>query len=776
MMRSWLDRARRHATGFRMTLGTRLLLVLVSIVAASTVITVALQERALRDDLERAAHARLERTSTLVGHLVDTHLAAQRDRLGAIASTPQFLANLESGHAATLSHFAAELAERHDIATISFVSTIGDEVAGQGDDALRAAARQRALREARRGTSGPAEADASVATLIDHDGRLYAVSSVPIHEATITVGRLVAATPIAAAQLAAWSKLVRAKVSIGPVTADDRLSAGVRPAGSLQVRVSTTFETEHRALANSRRWLLFGGLLGLALGSAASIVLARSLVRPIRGIQDATRRIGEGDVRFRLDEDRRDEVGDVARAINGMLDGLDRNIRERMRAEKRLSHTERHDALTGLANRRLLAERLTTALRDDGPIAVLACGLDRFKTINDSLGTSAGDTVLIETARRLRRCVASAGDRVTLGRAGDASFVVVAPEAATQGDATALAGAILDAIAEPFDVDGEEVAMRASIGIVRAPDDADDAETLLRYADMAMARAREQGGNAHASYADSMQECATTRLALESGIRDALENDAFDVLYQPKLDLHSRRVTGVEALIRWSDPERGAISPAQFIPIAEENGAIVPIGEWVLRKAIEQALEWQRDGLPRLRVGVNVSACQIDADGDFVDRVRGLLDETGLEPGLLDLEITEGALLADEQAAIDVFGRLRALGVGVSLDDFGTGYSSLSYLQRLPIDTLKIDRSFLHDADTCGDGEVLIGSIIEMAKVLELRVVVEGVETMRQRRFLERAGCDEIQGFLISGPVDAKQAATIVRRRKPRAKRPRARA
>ncbi len=782
-MTRWVDPLRRRFAALRTTLGTRLLLVLVSVVSASTIFTVALQDSALRGDLERAARTRLDHTARFVGHLVETHLAGQRDRLGAISSTPQFLANLESEHTATLSHYATELAERHGADVIAFVSPGGDTLAASGDEALRAATRRAAVCEAQRGAGEDAAVDADVATLLAHDGALYAVASTHVRGPSESAGRLVAATRIDAARLAAWSDLVRARVTIEPSQVDTTLSACVRPAGTLQVRVSTTFDTERLALANSRRWLLLGGLIGLALGSAASIVLARSLVRPIQRIQEATRRIGDGDTRFRLDEGRRDEVGDVARAINGMLDGLERNVRDRVRAEERLGHVVRHDALTGLGNRRFLREHVATALGSSRAVAVLACGLERFKVINESLGSHAGDAVLVEFARRLRQCTQGpepvgepARERVAVTRSGDAAFTLVFTEPDGRDEIVRLAQSVLDAIAEPFAIDGEDVAIHVHLGIARAPDDATDAETLLRNADMAMAHAKAGSGDRHAFYADSMQEIAVTRRTLETRLHDALSNDEFEVLYQPKLDLHTRRVGGVEALVRWRDPERGEISPAEFIPIAEESGAIVRLGDWVLQRAIDQALAWQAAGLPPLRVGVNVSARQIDATEDFADHVAAHLARSGLDPTLLDLEITEGALLADERAGIAVFERLRRLGVGLSLDDFGTGYSSLSYLQRLPVDTLKIDRSFLHDPDANGDNEVLIESIIEMAKVLDLRVVVEGVETMRQRRFLERIGCDEIQGFLISPPVRAKEAATIVRRRKPRTKKTASRA
>ena len=353
---------------------------------------------------------------------------------------------------------------------------------------------------------------------------------------------------------------------------------------------------------------------------------------------------------------------------------------------------------------------------------------------------------------------------------GGDEFTLLLTDIEDRAQIEGLADRILESLADPFELRGQELTLSASLGITLSPDDAKDVETLLKNSDMAMFRAKSQGGRSYEFYADSMQEIAAKRLAMEVKLQRALENDEFELLYQPKVNLKTGQATGVEALLRWRNAEEGLVGPDDFIPIAEETGAIVPIGEWVLRKAIEQALEWQNEGLPSVRIAVNVSARQIEHRGGFVQMVADLLEETGLDPRLLDLEITEGALLRDEDAAIALFEKLQALGVGLSLDDFGTGYSSLSYLQRLPVDTLKIDRSFIQGVDSNPEAAALIGSIIAMAKILHLKVVVEGVETKKQRRFLEELGCDEIQGFLFSKPVSAEKAAAILRRKPSRRK------
>jgi len=558
---------------------------------------------------------------------------------------------------------------------------------------------------------------------------------------------------------------------------DDLLSMPARALGSLAFRVTTTFDAEARALANSRRNIFTGGMLGLALACAASLFLARNLVRPIQAIQKATERIGNGDLDFRLEMDRGDEVGDVAQGLNLMLDHLQKNIQERLKFEKQISHLAYHDSLTGLGNRLLLRERLATALEnqrsENSSVAVIFMDLDRFKNVNDTMGHTAGDELLTKVAKRLHACVEAIdiadGDgevETLLARLGGDEFTLLLSDVANRQQVESLAEKILESLSAPFDLRGQKVSLSASLGIALSPDDAQDVETLLRDSDMAMFHAKNQGGRGYEFYADSMEEIAAKRLDLEHRMQQALERDEFVLYYQPKVDVITGLVTGVEALLRWIDPERGIVGPDEFIPMAEETGVIIPIGDWVLKQAMQQLVTWQQEGLPAMRVAVNVSVRQIDPRLDFVGKVVSLLEETGLDPKLLDLEITEGALLSDEETAIPMFQQLRNLGVGLSLDDFGTGYSSLSYLRRLPIDTLKIDRSFIQCIDTNPADAALVGSIIAMARVLGLRVVVEGVETRAQQSFLVELGCDEIQGFIFSQPISAEQTTEILRHKK----------
>ena len=764
----------------KMSLGTRLLIVLVSIASISTLLTVAMQDSALSRDLEAAARARLERASDTASQILEDHLWEQVERYRAIAHTPQFVANLESDHVPTLTHYAAELAKSHKAAVILFVDKEGKEIAGFGPSDLRAQVRPGTIagRIAAVATSGskgvgqPPRGD-----YLTFEGSPWSRASIPLRLGAVPLGRLVSVEAVTQQDLLAWSRLCSATLSFGPKREENALSMPARALGPYQFRVATTFDAEARALANSRRNLFTGGLLGLALACAASLFLARNLVRPIRAIQRAALRIADGDLESRLRMDRGDEVGEVARALNLMLDHLQDNIRERLRFEKQISHLAYHDSLTGLGNRLLLREKLTTALEriqgQDSAVAVIFMDLDRFKNVNDTMGHTAGDELLTMVAQRLDDCVravdfAAEGSHVEtlLARLGGDEFTLVLTDVTRRSQIETLAESILESLSMPFDLRGQEVTLSASLGIALAPHDAQDVETLLRDSDMAMFHAKNQGGRGYEFYADSMEEIAAKRLDLENRLQRALEKDEFELFYQPKVDVQSGCVTGVEALLRWRDPRRGLICPDEFIPMAEETGVIIPIGDWVLREAMEQMKSWQDEGLPPLRVAVNVSARQIDPRLDFVGKVERLLAETGLDPKLLDLEITEGALLTDEETAIPMFQQLRNVGVGLSLDDFGTGYSSLSYLRTLPIDTLKIDRSFIQCVDTNPSDAALVGTIIAMARVLGLRVVVEGVETRNQQAFLVELGCDEIQGFLYSEPISAEETTAILREKK----------
>ena len=436
--------------------------------------------------------------------------------------------------------------------------------------------------------------------------------------------------------------------------------------------------------------------------------------------------------------------------INPLVRRLMFEVRERKLAEERLSHIANHDALTGLPNRTLLFDRLRQTMADanrhDSLLAVMFLDLDRFKVINDTLGHEAGDRLLKAVAARLRLC-ARAGD--TIARLGGDEFTLVITAIKHVDDAARVAQKVLDSLARPLRVDERELFVTASIGITLYPFDSDDMETLLKNADIAMYRAKEQGRNNFQFYTAEMNARALERLALESALRKALEREEFRLYYQPQIDLRSGEVFGMEAVLRWQHPELGLVPPAQFVPLAEETGLIVPIGEWALRTACAHNKAWQDAGLPRLRVAVNLSARQF-RQRQLGDVILQVLDETGLSPHYLGLELTESIVMQQAVLTDTILDMLHSRGVEIAIDDFGTGYSSLSYLKRFPIDVLKIDRSFVRDINSDPNDAALCNAIVGMGHSLGMRVVAEGVETATQLQFLADNDCDGVQGYYFS--------------------------
>jgi len=446
----------------------------------------------------------------------------------------------------------------------------------------------------------------------------------------------------------------------------------------------------------------------------------------------------------------------------------------RRKAEERIRHLAAYDELTGVVNRNMFGQRLNHALvrarRDNQQFAILFLDLDRFKNINDTLGHEAGDIVLKETGQRLSGCLRESD---TVGRFGGDEFVILLEAMPQPTHSAVVAQKILAAIARPFTFDGQHFQITASIGISTYPGDSEDPQNLLKNADIAMYRAKEQGKNNYQFYSAQMNIHTRERLAMESTLRGALERDEFVLHYQPKIDLGSRRVVGMEALVRWQHPASGLIPPAQFIPIAEETGLIVPIGEWVMRTACAQSKSWREQGLPPLRIAVNLSPRQFAHEGLLLD-VKKILSEAGLDSAALELEVTEGMVMHDPEHAAIVLGELKTAGVTLSIDDFGTGYSSLSYLKRFPIDSLKIDRSFVKDLPLDAEDAAITQAIIVMAHSLGLKVIAEGVETEAQAAFLRMYGCDEAQGYHFSKPVPAHEIARLLLDSAGAAKRPKA--
>lgn len=423
----------------------------------------------------------------------------------------------------------------------------------------------------------------------------------------------------------------------------------------------------------------------------------------------------------------------------------------------KMSYITEHDYLTDLPNRFLLNDRLrqavVLALRHGTRIALLFLDLDRFKHINDTLGHPIGDRLLTEIAQRLKR---STHDTDTVSRHGGDEFIILLQEVSDSVGIARIAAQVLKSITEPYFIDSHEIHISASIGISICPEDGEDADTLIRHAEVAMYQAKSQGRNNYQFFTRRIHERALQRFALEGNLRRAIAREEPALYYQPKLNIAERRVIGAEVLMRWHDRSNKWVPPTQFIPIAEESGLIIPIGEWVLRKACEQNRAWQDAGYVPMPIAVNVSAVQF-REKNFVDLVARVLHETGLEPRYLELELTESVTMQDLELTVSLLETLKCMGVGLSIDDFGTGYSSLSYLKRFPIDTLKIDRSFVQDVVTDPDDAAITCAIISMAKSLKQKVIAEGVETAEQFEFLRDKGCDEIQGFYFSEPLTAQE-------------------
>ena len=431
-----------------------------------------------------------------------------------------------------------------------------------------------------------------------------------------------------------------------------------------------------------------------------------------------------------------------------------------------MTHSAQHDYLTGLPNRMLLNDRIGRAIaaapRHRNHVVVLFLDIDGFKHINDSLGHSVGDKLLQSIARRLGDCVRASD---TVSRQGGDEFVVLLASA-EQWDAVIVAKRILAAVAEVHTIDQHDLHVTTSIGVSVFPDDGLDAEALIKNADTAMYQAKDNGRQSYQFFERQMNVRAVERQSIEEGLRRAIEREELALHYQPKVDLRTGLVTGAEALLRWTHPTRGPVSPAQFIPIAEDSGLIVPIGAWVLRTACEQAAAWLAEGLPLGTIAVNVSAMELRDEG-FTAGLLDILAETGLDPALLELELTESVLMKHPESAASILKVLRELGMRVAVDDFGTGYSSLSYLRSFPIDALKIDQSFVRQITSIADDTSLVTAVISMARSLKLRVIAEGVETLGQLAFLQAHDCDEAQGFYFSRAVPPAAFAELLRRRQP---------
>jgi diguanylate cyclase (GGDEF)-like protein len=436
---------------------------------------------------------------------------------------------------------------------------------------------------------------------------------------------------------------------------------------------------------------------------------------------------------------------------------------ERKARQEQVHYIAYHDPLTGLPNRALFKDRLqhaiTVAARERKPLGMMFIDVDRFKVINDSLGHESGDKVLIETARRLRACLRASD---TACRIGGDEFTVILENLASADEAALAAGRLIEKFAEPMKINSREIIVTLSIGIAIFPDATRSPQRLLKDADVAMHEAKESGRNRYVFYTQELDARAQESLEFEIGLRRALHNREFVIHYQPRVNVQSGTVTGVEALLRWQHPQRGLIVPDRFVPLLEDMGTIVPVGEWVMQQACRQGRRWIDAGHRGLRISVNLSMKQFRA-GSLLASVRRALEDSGLPPHSLELELTETVLVDDAERALDLMRELKKIGVSLSIDDFGTGYSSLSYLRHFPIDLLKIDGSFIRDVGRSRGDAAITTAIAAMARSLHLGILAEGVETREQVKFLQSIGCHDMQGHLFSRPVAVEDFGTMIR-------------
>ena len=536
-------------------------------------------------------------------------------------------------------------------------------------------------------------------------------------------------------------------------------------------------------------------LVSLLVTFVLSAHLQRIITDPLLRLSAIARRVStEKNYSVRVNGEGDDELGNLITDFNTMLDEIqsrDNELREhRLRLEEsvakrtrelenanallkqskqqaesvasRMEYHAHHDALTGLPNRILLNDRISSELaharRQQTNAALLFLDLDRFKIINDSLGHAIGDQLLRVIARRLDNCVR---EEDTVARLGGDEFMVLLPRISGSADAGRIAKKIIESLVDPISCNGHELHITTSIGISIFPYDGTDAETLIKHADISMYRAKELGRNKAVYYTAEMNAGSRKQLAMETNLRKAIERNQLRLFYQPKIDIHRNKIVGVEALLRWKHPTMGFISPLDFIPVAEDSGLIVPIGEWVLKTAFRQLKQWHNDGFTELTVAVNLSSAQLSRPG-FEDFIAEALGEAGLEAHMTELEITENMAMENIDSAISVLDGLKCMGVSIAMDDFGTGYSSLNYLRRLPIDIVKIDKSFVREIPDSAEDVSIASTIIAMAQSLKLSLIVEGVENVRQLNFFRQQGINIVQGYLFSKPVPAAEVLKML--------------
>ena len=476
----------------------------------------------------------------------------------------------------------------------------------------------------------------------------------------------------------------------------------------------------------------------------------------------------EGNIRFDNTDEKKLLAGTVAPIRNnteiiiGTVIAL-KDITELKKKDEILYNMEYYDSLTGLPNKSLFSDRLNMALaqarRNKEMCAVIILDLDNFKTINDTLGHSVGDVLLKQVAQKIKSILREVD---TVARIGGDEFIILQPQIKKISDATRIADRILEKFQHPWVLKGKEYYITASMGIGIYPNDGQDGQTIFKNADTALNRAKELGRNNYQLYAESMNAKVMQKLDMESNLRRAIEREEFVLFYQPQIDMRNGKIVGMEALLRWYRPEYGLVPPMEFISLAEESGLIVPIGEWVIKTVFRQSKKWIDSGIGPQLIAVNLSARQFQQH-DLVELIERFRREAELRPELIELEITESTAMRDLEFTIDILNQLREIGIRISLDDFGIGYSSLNYLRQLPINTLKIDKSFVQEITTNSNAEAIANTVIDLAHKMNLTVVAEGVETKEQLCFLKNEGCDRAQGYFFSKPLPASEIEKMLR-------------